>query len=111
MVRFASRQKSGHSWSSPVETVDNVEGSALAGPRLETESLVGSIVSDVSVTAAARLAFRDLLGWLEGLSDWPRSELAVLLATVANVGICQISNTLRTAHCVVEKQYLPFWSA
>ena len=89
-----------------VEIAEGVDGAGLVGPRLVSDDTVASIVSYTSLSEAGRLAFKDLLDWLDGSTDMPRPRLAVYMASVADLGVCQVSNSLYTAHCEMPRRYL-----
>lgn len=89
-----------------VEIVDGIDGARLVGPRLRSDDTVASIVSYTSLTEASRLAFKDLLDWLDGATEMPRPQLAVYMASVADLGVCQVSNSLYTAHCEMPRRYV-----
>ena len=76
-------------------------------PRVESPSHLTTLVSGLSSDDAAALAFAEMLAWGEELSGMARPELALILGMVADVGICQIANTLHTAKCTVERSLLP----
>lgn len=89
-----------------VEVVEGIDGACLVGPRLLSEDTIASIVSYTSLVEAGRLAFKDLLDWLDGGTDMSRPELGVFMATVADLGVCQVSNSLYTAHCEIPRDYV-----
>src|SRR4029077_1905266 len=66
---------------------------AMEWPRLETADSITTIVSATPLEWRARLAFRELLEWVVEEYDLPRPKAALLLAMIANAGVCQISNT------------------
>jgi amidase len=72
---------------------------SLEWPRLETPESMTTLVSGTPLEWSARQAFRELLNWTVEDYDLGRPKAALLLAMVANVGICQISNTDYTAYC------------
>ena len=88
-----------------VEVVEEIGGADLVGPRLVSEDTVASIVSYTSLAEAGRLAFKDLLDWLDKATDMSRPELGVFMASVADLGVCQVSNSLYTAHCEIPREY------
>ena len=89
-----------------VEVVEGIDGACLVGPRLVSEDTIASIVSYTSLVEAGRLAFKDLLDWLDGATDMSRPELGVFMASVADLGVCQVSNSLYTAHCEIPRDYV-----
>jgi len=89
-----------------VEVVEAIDGHDLVGPRLVSEDTIASIVSYTSLVEAGRMAFKDLLNWLDGTSEMSRPELGVFMASVAHLGVCQVSNSLYTAHCEIPRRYV-----
>ncbi|MBA2632773.1 MAG: acetamidase/formamidase family protein [Chloroflexi bacterium] len=79
---------------------------AMSWPRVETSDLMAAVVSDISAADACRLAFRELMLWLEEETGADRQEIAMLMGMVANVRICQVSNTFHTAHCEVPRRHI-----
>ncbi len=75
-------------------------------PRVETESHLTTVVSDISLADACRQAFREMLNWLEEDTGESRATLALLLGMVGDTGVCQISNRLHTARCTVPRAAL-----
>jgi acetamidase/formamidase len=74
---------------------------SMEWPRIETADGLTTLVSARPLEWSARLAFRELLNWVTDDFDLPRPKAAMLLAMVAQAGICQISNTDYTAYCTV----------
>jgi acetamidase/formamidase len=78
-----------------------VRPAALEWPRIETADNLTTLVSTKPLEWGARLAFRELLDWVSDDYHLPRPKAAMLLAMVAQAGICQISNTDYTAYCTI----------
>ena len=79
---------------------------AMEWPRIETGESLTTLVSGTPLEWSARQAFRELLHWVIEDYDLPRPKAALLLAMVANAGICQISNTDYTASCTMPRDVL-----
>jgi amidase len=79
---------------------------ALEWPRIETSDSFTTLVSGTPLEWSARRAFRELLNWVTADYDLPRPKAALLLAMVAQAGICQISNTDYTAYCTMPRDVL-----
>jgi amidase len=79
---------------------------SLSWPRIETSDKLATLVSGKPLEWSAREAFRELLSWVTEDYDLPRPKAALLLAMVADAGICQISNTDYTAYCTVPRDVL-----
>jgi acetamidase/formamidase len=75
-------------------------------PRIDTGDSLTTLVSGKPLEWSARQAFRELLNWVTGDFDLPRPKAALLLAMVAQAGICQISNTDYTAYCTMPRDVL-----
>jgi len=79
---------------------------AMEWPRLETAETITTLVSGTPLEWSARQAFRELLNWVVEDYELARPKAALLLAMVANAGICQISNTDYTSYCTVPRGVL-----
>jgi acetamidase/formamidase len=79
---------------------------SLQWPRLETTESFTTLVSGTPLEWSAREAFKELLNWVTDDYDLPRPKAALLLAMVAQAGICQISNTDYTAYCTMPRDVL-----
>ena len=80
--------------------------SSLVWPRIETSDTLTTLVSGRPLEWSSREAFRELLNWVTEDCDLPRPKAALLLAMVAQAGICQISNTDYTAYCAMPRDVL-----
>ena len=76
---------------------------SMSWPRIETAESMTTLVSGKPLEWSARQAYRELLEWVVEDYDIARSQAALLLAMVAQAGICQISNTDYTAYCVAPR--------
>src|SRR4051812_5020574 len=79
---------------------------SMEWPRVETDTSFTTIVSSKPLEWSARLAFRELLNWVVDEYELSRPKAAMLLAMVAQAGICQISNTDYTAYCTMPRDVL-----
>jgi acetamidase/formamidase len=73
---------------------------SMTWPRIETDTRMTALVSGKPLEWCARQAFRELLEWVLEDYDIGRQQAALLMAMVAQAGICQISNDDYTAYCV-----------
>src|SRR5262245_47372863 len=73
---------------------------AMTWPRIETAEKLYTLVSGKPLEWAARQAYRELLAWLVEDYDIARRRAALLMAMVADAGICQCSNEQYTAYAV-----------
>jgi acetamidase/formamidase len=76
---------------------------AMNWPRIETSESFTTLVSGKPLEWSARQAYRELLEWVLEDYDIPRPRAALLMAMVADAGICQISNDDYTAYCVTPR--------
>jgi len=85
--------------------------SSLTWPRIETADSLTTLVSGTPLEWSARQAYRELLEWI--LDDYQigRRQAALLMAMVAQAGICQISNTDFTAYCTTPRDVWAAYSA
>jgi acetamidase/formamidase len=75
-------------------------------PRVETEESLVTVVSGTSLIDICRGAFKEMLDWLESDYRMDRQDAAILMGMVARSGLCQISNTLSTAKCIMPRSWL-----
>ena len=80
----------------------------MSWPRIVSEEQLVTVVSARTVDEGSRLAFAEMLAWCEPHSGLSRADTALVLAMLAGVGICQVSNSLPTARCVVNRAELPW---
>jgi amidase len=76
---------------------------SMRWPRIQTESELMSVVSDISLADACRQAFREMMLWIEEDTGAERHMIALLMAMVADTGVCQVSNRLHTARCTMPR--------
>jgi acetamidase/formamidase len=76
---------------------------AMTWPRLETADSLTTLVSGIPLEWSARQAYRELLEWIVDEYEIGRRQAALLMAMVADAGICQISNTDFTAYCTTPR--------
>jgi amidase len=76
---------------------------SMRWPRIETESELMTVVSDISLADACRQAFREMMLWIEEDTGAERRMIALLMAMVADTAVCQISNRLHTARCTMPR--------
>jgi amidase len=76
---------------------------SMRWPRIETESELITVVSDISLADACRQAFREMMLWIEEDTGAERHMIALLMAMVADSAVCQVSNRLHTARCTMPR--------
>jgi acetamidase/formamidase len=79
---------------------------SMSWPRIETADTLTTLVSGRPLEWSARQAYRELLEWVVENYELDRPRAALLLAMVAQAGICQISNTDYTAYCAAPRDLL-----
>jgi amidase len=79
---------------------------SMRWPRIETESELMTVVSDISLADACRQAFREMMLWIEEDKGAERRMIALLMAMVADTAVCQVSNRLHTARCTMPRGLL-----
>ncbi len=75
-------------------------------PRVESADALTTVVSDNTLDRAVGMAFSELLGWVVEDYGWDREQAALLLAMVAQTGVCQTANSLHTGKCTVPRAVL-----
>jgi amidase len=80
--------------------------SAMSWPRIVTGDEIATVVSNPQFADAGRQAFRELLLWVESETALSRKDAAVYLGMMAEVRVCQLSNLLHTASCVLSRDCL-----
>lgn len=75
-------------------------------PRVESAEALTTVVSDTTLDRAIGKAFAELLSWIEDDYDISRVDAALLLAMVAQTGVCQTANTFHTGKCSVKRSAL-----
>ena len=88
-------------------TLDLIKGKAIATPRVESEDYIMSIGSARPMEDAARIAFYDLVMWLE--SDYGIERLVAyqLCSQVARVRLANMVDILYSVVAKFPKRYLP----
>jgi amidase len=79
---------------------------SMTWPRVETDALLATVVSDISLADACRQAFRELLLWIEEDTGASRRAIATLLGMGGHTGVCQVSNRMHTGSCSVERAFV-----
>lgn len=78
----------------------------MTWPRVRTADTWAVVVSDASLAQAGRIAFKELAAWVESVSNAPREEVIRVLGLASHLGVCQVSNPLHTAHCLIPTSVL-----
>lgn len=79
---------------------------SMRWPRVETDSLLATVVSDISLADACRQAFRELMLWIEEETGASHRDIASLLGMVGETAVCQLSNRLHTGCCSVQRAFV-----
>lgn len=80
----------------------------MGWPRILSADRLVTVVSARSIDEGSKLAFAEMLAWCEPRSGLSRADTALVLGMLADVGICQVANSLPTARCVVNRAELPW---
>ena len=88
-------------------TVDLIKGQALSTPRVESAEYLMSIGSAKPMEDAARIAFYDLISWLEKDYGFDRIAAYQLCSQVARVRLANMVDILYTIVAKYPKRYLP----
>jgi len=78
----------------------------MTWPRFETESHIGTIACARPLDDALRLAFQEMIFWLEDEYGIPAPEAYLLLGQVAEARCTQMVNPKYTYVCKVDRRYL-----
>ncbi|MCL5025893.1 MAG: acetamidase/formamidase family protein [Chloroflexi bacterium] len=87
-------------------TVRKGRPASMSWPRLETADDIMVIAADKPAEAAARLACKDMVLWMEEEYGFGRAEAYLLFSLVGDLRICQLVNPLYTVRAVMPKRYL-----
>jgi acetamidase/formamidase len=79
----------------------------MHGPRVENADSLITLASTRTLDDACRMAFKYMLWWLEDEYHMEHVQAALLMGMVAHAGICQVSNPLMTAKCIMPRTFLP----
>jgi amidase len=80
---------------------------SMGAPRVESPETLTTIVSDISLAEACRLAFKELKLWLEDEWQLTSEQAAVVMGIGAHCRIGQVSNQLHTGKCSIDRSLLP----
>jgi amidase len=86
--------------------VDLIKGWQIDWPRLETESLLMSIGSARPLEDATRIAYRELVLWLEAEYGFSRWDAYMILSQVGKVRLGNFVDPKYSVGAAIEKQYL-----
>lgn len=86
--------------------VDLIKSWALDWPRLENESMVMTIGSARPLEDAARIAYRDLVLWMEAEFGFDRWDAYMLLSQCGKVRLGNFVDPKYTVGAGIEKKYL-----
>jgi amidase len=87
-------------------TVDVIKGWPIAWPRLETESCMMTIGSARPMEDAIRIAYRELVRWMEADWGWDPLEAYLFLTQAGKVRLGNMVDPKYTLGAAVEKKYL-----
>ncbi|MGH6945251.1 MAG: acetamidase/formamidase family protein, partial [Geminicoccaceae bacterium] len=78
----------------------------MVWPRIETPSHIGTLGCARPLEDAARIAFEQMIHWLEDEHGIPASEAYMLLGQIAEARCTQMVNPKYTFICKVAKRHL-----
>jgi acetamidase/formamidase len=79
----------------------------MAALRIISGSALTTVVSDIALADACRLAFKELLHWVRQDFGLQAEEAATVMAMAGHCGVCQVSNDLHTGRCTIARSALP----
>lgn len=83
-----------------------IKGMLINWPRLESVDSIMTIGSAKPLEEAAKIAFKEMILWLEEDYSFVREEAYQLCTNIATLKICQIVNPLYTVEAIMPKKYL-----
>lgn len=87
-------------------TIDLVKGWAIQWPRIENDNFIMSVGSSRPMEEAARIAFRDLLAWMEDSFGFDRYDAYFILTQIARARLGNMVDPKYTIAVSINKQYL-----
>ncbi len=90
-----------------IMTVEVISGRAIATPRVESEDYIMTVGSARPMEDAARIAFYELVMWLEGDYGLERLTAYQLCSQVARVRLANMVDVLYSVVAKFPKRYLP----
>lgn len=87
--------------------VDLIKGWSFANPRLETDDFIMTIGSARPMEDAARIAYRDLVRWMQADYGFDELEAYMLLGQVGRMRLGNMVDPKYTMGASIEKRYLP----
>ncbi|MFQ6053876.1 MAG: acetamidase/formamidase family protein, partial [Candidatus Bathyarchaeia archaeon] len=82
------------------------KGRSIGWPRVESEEEIMTVCSARPLEDAARLAFRELVGWMVSDYGWETMDAYMFLSLAAKARIAQIVDPLYTVVAKLPKKYL-----
>jgi amidase len=87
-------------------TIDLVKGWAIPWPRIENEDFIMSVGSSRPMEEAAKIAFRDLITWMQEGFGFDRYDAYFILTQIARVRLGNMVDPKYTIAASIDKQYL-----
>ncbi len=85
---------------------DLIKGKRVDWPRVESPEEIMTICSDKPLEEAAKLAFMELIKWMESDYNFEKVDAYMLLSLAAKLNVTQMVNSLYTVTAKIPKQYL-----
>jgi len=82
------------------------KGRTIVWPRIESEEEIMAVCSARPLEDAARLAYRELMGWMVSGYGWGRDDAYMFLSLAARARIAQIVDPLFTVVAKLNKRHL-----
>jgi len=83
-----------------------VQKNTIAWPRIESPEQIMTVCSARPLEDAARLAYRELIGWMVEDYGWERDDAYIFLSLACKARIAQIVDPLYTVAAKLDKKYL-----
>jgi amidase len=83
-----------------------VQKKTIAWPRVESPDQIMTVCSARPLEDAARLAYRELIGWMVEDYGWDRDDAYIFLSLACKARIAQIVDPLYTVAAKLDKRYL-----
>ena len=87
--------------------VDLIKGRTISWPRLENDKFIMAIGSARPMEDAARIAYRELVFWLEKEYGFDRWDAYMLLSQVGRVRLGNMVDPNYTLGASISREYLP----
>jgi len=87
-------------------TIDLIKNKKIDWPRIKSRNYIMTVCSSKPLEDATRLAFSELIVWLEKEYGFSHLDACLLVAQLSKVSVCQIVNPLYTVTAKFPVKYL-----